>query len=667
MFAQNVIQVFSAVDVRNSQSTANYQTPNLFNTSNLNLTCSVSPISATLSGPLMNSDGTAPAFDGSGALQAGGNLLVDNSLLLTVTPASGTPVGPVNVCTGNGAIQDGQGIYLTDCFTAGYQVNAYSYIGQNPDTYVEPTTNQTIDAAGGVPPIDIHSSLVSGTQSVAISLADEGGLLTASTIFLTTNCTQGGVTGPATVTGNPIPPNPTPQQLTQTFSFNPTTTQVVGFVYDLSGAADANSLTINPNQPIPQVTDAPMEPSTFHTVFAPHTSFSTSECLIHTGELGADGKPACKLYTLTCTIGTGASATGAQCPVSAINNEVFTDIFDGPAFSLNVNHRYHDRDEEIDDNDFREGIGFLMAKEDWAGGPCTFDSASNLNIPCPQNLLTSFMGPGTFKGGGTSTNPNSTFLTVADVPEDRTHITVAGEQPWNWSRTRSVKVSFLSVPPNLHGSNLPGAETFVVSPIHGITYGISSATAPLPMPVNEPIQGDVTLANPAVAAGCPIPTSANPDPLPAANFEVEPTITFPADGQYLLHYFAQDCAGTQELKFTMDSSGVWSTNFRTRAINVDTTPPVITPSKLVLTGAVDSGGNYSVGEVVKVSYACSDAPSGAGVVACGNSYYATGTKYNTGTLTTQLNTKVKGKQTFTVLAYDGAGNSASESVSYTVK
>lgn len=665
--AQNVIQLFEAVNVRNSPTNASYRTPLSFNTSNLKLSCTASPIVATLSGPLMNTAGTAPLLDESGALQPGGKILVDNNILLAVTPATGTPTGPTNVCTGG--VADGQGIYVNNCFTSGYQNDASNGIltGQNPDTSLEPDTAQTIDASGGVAPIDIHSKLFAGTQNVTIGLADEGGFLASSTVFLTTNCALGGVTGPATITGNPIPPNPTPDQLTQGFDFNPTTTQVVGFVLDLSAAEDAGTLTIDPNGPIPQVTDSPLDAITFHKVYAPHTSFATSECLIHTGELGANGQPACKLYTLQCTLGTGAIASGAQCPVSTINNEVFSDIFDGPAFDLNVKHRYHDRDEQVDDDDFREGIGFLMANEGWTGGPCQFDSASHLNLPCPQNLLTNFSGPGMFKGDGTSTNPNSTFIVIADVPEDRTHIKIVGEQPWNWNKSRNVKVKFHSFPPNLQGSNLPGADTFVASPIHGITYGISSLSSALPMPVNEPIPGDVTLTNPVVAAGCPIPTKANPAPVPATDFEVEPIITFPSDGHYLLHYYAQDCAGTQELKFAMDSSGVWSTKFRTRPINIDTTPPVITPSKLVLTGAVDAGGNYSVGEVIKVSYACSDAASGAGVVLCGNAVYAAGTKYNTGTLTTQLDTKKKGTKTFTVNAYDGAGNSSSVSATYTVK
>ena len=51
-------------------------------------------------------------------------------------------------------------------------------------------------------------------------------------------------------------------------------------------------------------------------------------------------------------------------------------------------------------------------------------------------------------------------------------------------------------------------------------------------------------------------------------------VSVPADGNYALHYFAQDCAGTEELQFTK-SGGSWSTSFYTFPINVDTVNPVV--------------------------------------------------------------------------------------------
>ncbi|MGC1460848.1 MAG: hypothetical protein WA802_01520, partial [Terracidiphilus sp.] len=145
-------------------------------------------------------------------------------------------------------------------------------------------------------------------------------------------------------------------------------------------------------------------------------------------------------------------------------------------------------------------------------------------------------------------------------------------------------------------------------------------------------------------------------------------VTFPGDGQYLLHYFAQDCAGTQELQFVLNPANVenpapyWTTNFYTREINIDTTAPTV--SAITLSPA---GGTYKPGTLLTASYSCSDAPSGAGVVLCGTSAYGPETKYNTGTLKTQFRaTGPMGGKTFTVYAADGAGNTSSSFVTYTV-
>jgi hypothetical protein len=169
------------------------------------------------------------------------------------------------------------------------------------------------------------------------------------------------------VSGNTIPPNPTPQELTQTFAFNQTTNQVVGFEYDLSGAQSSNTLTINPNGSTPQTADLPINPATFQSNFVANTPFATSQCLIHTGELGGPlGAPAnqqaCKLYTLECTTGTGSAATGAQCPASTVANEVVSDIFDGPSFTM-------PGIVTPSGQSFNTGLGFLMASEGWGSEP----------------------------------------------------------------------------------------------------------------------------------------------------------------------------------------------------------------------------------------------------------------------------------------------------------
>lgn len=648
LHAQTAIQLFGPVDTVSSFPTTSFSNAYSFNTTNLNLTCDTSPIIATLSGPLMNAAGSAPALNSSGALQPGGNLLVDNNILVTVTPTGGAASQPVNVCSGGSGVND-EGLYNNSCFNGTYAVASGELSGQDPDTSLLPGSSQTVDAAGGLPPIDISSNLGAGSQLLQIALSDQGGWLTSSTVFLSTNCTQESVTGPAQVTGNVITSTPTPSQLTQSFTFNPTTGQAVGLVYDLSQANSAGTLTSSSlsNSPSPLTADSPLDPTQFQPVWVAGTPFATSYCLIHSGESLTNGisTPACKLYTLECTTAADPTPSGAQCPASTANNEAIQDIFDGPAFTLSDIRTPHGPT-------FHEGIGFLMASEPWTGGPCTFSQASGLeNLPCPQNLLTSFSGPGTYSDDGRTTHPNSNFISVAGVPEDLTSVGVQGELPDHWINRRTATLNFFSQPPNLTGVTIPGAASFIPSPIQSITYGISPAGS-VPLPAQEPIPNDITLTN--SATNCSTPPTAPVAP----NFAPGPQqLTFPADGQYLLHYFAQDCAGTQELLFTQ-TAGSWSTNFFTRPINVDTVPPAVTGP------ALTSAGPYKVGQPVYASYACSDATSG--VVLCGFNFYAPDSTFNTPTLKTRVDTSSPGTKTFWVLAADAALNFSTASITYTV-
>jgi hypothetical protein len=666
LLAQNSILVFGPVDTRASESTASYTAPVNFNTNNLNLSCPASPTAITA--VLSSTPNTVPS-------SSAGNVLVDNNITVSnsYSTSNGTvTTGPTEVCPLTGyAGPTG----FPNCFNwNGYGAPASSGFlnGQDPDTYVLPANEggdgvSTVDQLGGVAPIDISAQLVNGAQTVTFNLVDEGGWLTSSSLYLNTNCTQGAVTGPALVSGNTIPPNPTPQQLTQSFGFDGTTSQQVTFVYDLSGAQQ--TITVNSNGATPQVADLPINPATFQANFVANTSFATSQCLIHNGEQGGpvgqpQNQPACKLYTLQCTNGTGAAAAGANCPASTVANEVVQDVFDGPNFTLQDIRNPRGQV-------FHEGIAFIMASDDWGieagvppgtwnwnggtGGPCAFDPATDLNIPCPQNLLLSFTGPGTYSGTGETTRPNSTFISLAGVPEDHTSV-LYFPGLLGWVNTDKVPVQFSSQPPDLRGVNLPGASAFIPSPIQSITYGVSPASGPQPEPANEPINDDTTLTN----GTCPVPTAANPGPTTEPTFvPAVQTLNFTADGQYLLHYFAQDCAGTQELHF-QQVAGSWQTNFYTVPINVDTTPPVV--SSLTLNGALTSG-HYKVGEKVSVSYSCSDATSG--VVLCGVNFYLPGT-LNTGTITTPLSTTSAGTKTVTVFGVDAAGNFSSQSINYTV-
>jgi hypothetical protein len=634
MNAQTSIQVFGPVNVRPSASNASTN-PVTFSSSTLNLTCAAGA-TATLS-----------------SAAGGGNVLVDNNIQITTTSGS-TTTGPVNVCSGGTSDGSSQ-----DCFTASYQTpaGAGELTGQDPDTFLAPG-----GIGGGVPPINISGNLQTGSQQLVIGLVDSGGFLASSTIYLNTSCSVSGVTGPASITGNPISSTPTAPQLTQNFSFSTLTGKQIQFTYDLSAAEKAQeqgsgTLTITDGT-IPGASDSPVDPSTFIPVWVPGTSFATSSCLVHTGELLPSGAPACKLFTFECTVGTGSSASGAQCPVSTLPNEVFQDVFDGPAFTLPdiIN---------IFGPTFHQGIGFLMASEGWNGGQCMFDPDSGLGeLLCPQNILVSFSGPGGYVAKAQTTHPNSTFIPVLPVPEDLTTVTVQGQRPGAWISSHTANVTLSSQPPTFARVPPPfrprGAANFVASPIQSITYGISAPNS-VPTPA-MPASTDTTVTNPIAC-----PTSSNPTQPPATVFTPTPpqqSISIPdgADGNYLLHYFAQDCAGTSEFQFTRDRSGSWSTNYYTIPINVDTVAPVVVLSSPTLSPA---GGTYTVGQPVTATYSCTDERSG--VVQCGASRFPyTEALRSTGNITSRVNTLTLGPQTYTVTAVDAAGNTSSASVLYTV-
>jgi hypothetical protein len=393
-------------------------------------------------------------------------------------------------------------------------------------------------------------------------------------------------------------------------------------------------------------------------------------------------QPACKLFTLECTTGTGSNASGAQCPVSTVENEVLQDIFDGPVFNIsNIPTVVNGSPGPT----FHEGIGLLMASEgwgaeggvppgtwNWAGGPagpCTFDPASGLeNLPCPQNLITSFTGPGTTTGTGQTTHPNSTFISIYGVPEDLTTVAVTNSGgnpvslgPGNWTNNPNVYVNLSSQPPDVADASpaLPNAANFVAAPIQRISYGVTPA-ASLPLPINEPIAADTVVAN---SQSCPLPSSPGTPPAAVFSTGVQTLNLGSGDGNYLLHYYAQDCAGTQELQFTNtapDGSGVWATGFYTFPLNLDRVAPVV--SSITLS---PPGGSYFYDQIVTASYSCTDDRSG--VVNCGGQAFPVGT-LNTGTLTAPVPTTTAfGPQTFTVAAADAAGNPATpQSVGYTV-
>jgi hypothetical protein len=694
-------QILTPVDTQTSLSTAGYVAPLVadpINSTTLNLTCSASPIIATLSGPLGTQ--TAPPMPVTGT-PGGGNLLVDNNLWVTVTPSGGVAGTVTNVCqNAPGAVfassYDGQSIPSTptneqyNCFNSNYENNAGSFLGQDPDTYTGgPAAGQTVDAFGGVGPVDISYLMtpVPTNDEFTVNIADVdfGGYYTASTVYFTTNCTINGVSA-GNITGNPINTS-TSTNLSTTATFNPITGQSIGFTYNIP-----NPSTVTQNQvgSVTDFTDAAINQATFQSTYLDGTSFATANCLIHSGEL-LNGSPACKVYTLECTTPGNSAAAGDLCPVSDVANEVVEDSFDGPNFTLQPIY--------TPVGIFNEGIGLLMATDNWPTGnsptgQCDFAAESPYlaGVPCPQNLLISFNGPGSFGGSGLTGSANSTFISIYGIPQPLTAVFVAGQWPDAWVNTSKPQVYFLTEAPYLNAgadvfnSNgklvaLPNASNYIPAPIQSITYGISPAPASnVPLPITEPISTDTTVFNDPTtnsngnpASGLcvyPLPTTKSEPPfVPAVQ-----TLPSMADGQYLLHYYGEDCAGTQELQFAYSSAIVppattpigWQTNFHTYPINIDTHAPTIA---LTTTGAITGTQN----KALSVTYQCSDQTSlvngletGSGVVLCGTAIYLPETEYNTPKLTLPLVTSKVGTFTVTLYAVDGAGNTTPLQVTYTV-
>jgi hypothetical protein len=609
MQAQTSIPVLPSVYVRDSTTSASTSDPDIFGSQMLNLTCPAKP-----TGILSSNSG------------ADGNILVDNSLFLTSVQGTSNPIGPVDLCVG--------GSSSGSCFNTNYENNYSSYLGVDPDTFA---------ASGGLPPIDIGSYLAAGPNQLTIQTIDYGVVLTATTINLYTNCSSTGASTGGTISGNPIPSsNPPADVLTQTFSFSNTTNKIVQGVLDLSAANTAGTLTIQ-NNTIPIFSDIAFDATKWPSYVA-GTSLATSACLVHFGEVLPNGDAACKLYTIVCQVGTDPTLSGLNCPTSTDRNIAIEDIFDGPDFSLpNI---------YADGSTFHTGFGFLETSDDWAGGPCTFEPGSDQIFSCPENLLTLFTGPGTTKGTGTPNGHlNSSFISVGGVPEYLTSVSFnyyCSHQ--KWVNHHNVQATFKTIPPVVPKPN----NNFVASPVYSITYGVSAQDA-LPSP-EFPVPGDISLYAPA---GCTTPAPAKP-------FQPAPVAIDLPDGKYFVHYFATDCAGTEELKFYQDASHSWNTTFYTQELDIDTVKPVLVSGPTLSPAPTPVGGAlaYHKGTPVVVQYECADSLSG--IDKCGYITYSSPVA-DTGPLTMPVNTTKVGTFTVGVYVRDAAQNVGTEGyVTYTV-
>jgi len=339
-----------------------------------------------------------------------------------------------------------------------------------------------------------------------------------------------------------------------------------------------------------------------------------------------------------------------------VRNIVLRDVFDGPPLSLPDIIYTEGNFSEI----FHQGFGFLEASEGWTGGSCTFDPAAEQMFSCPSNLLTLFSGPGTFNNTGTpAPHLNSDFISVGPVPEYRTHVDLL---PWSadhiWVNSHDITATFNTrspiLPANFNGGNLNG---FKAAPLYGVTYGVAPLAGYPSVPSTEfPVPGDKTLLYPD---GCD---------LPAPTLYAWPSVTLHVteDGMYLVHFFATDCAGTEELYFQQDNTGSWFTTFYTAVMFVDTVKPeviagpVLNPEPTLINGKL----GYCKNQKVSALYQCMDDFSG--VAQCGDYTFANPVT-NPPPLRTGMDTSIVETRTFTVKVTDAAQNQGkSETVAYSV-
>jgi uncharacterized repeat protein (TIGR01451 family) len=608
--AAGAIKLFDPINVAASNPNATLQNLFAFKSETLSVSCAGTPTATLSSSP----DGL-------------GNVVVDNFLSLntTGTPQT-TPITTTNlvgnVCPAGGPSDQSQ----NDCFTSAYQ-NAASgggLDGTNPDTFAN-ASNGVLQggAAGGVSPINVNGQFSGNTTSATVTLLDGGGEVASSSLFLVTSCSSGGVQTGGTITANPLNPNQ-PGSLTPDFPFNTTSGKHITFSTNFLSANTFDGVTT------PSTSDTGLNQTQFAALVA-NSSAAPSICILLSGEVASDRvTPLCKAFTITCTNSSGMSA-GANCPQSLARTMLFETKLDSPD-TINI------------PTDGSTGPGLLMGTDGWvaSAAPCgTFASNDGVEAGqlCPQNPLTEFKGTGDPISGSTPRGVNSTFIPVLNMPLPQTAVTTTPAPVHaGWVNSRTVTINFSSVPASYSG---PGVNGFTPAPIGSFTYGTET---PVPDPT-FPASGDTTIPN----GTCPTGTAANP-------FNNSVPVTYASDGTFNnVHYFATDCASTEELLFTQNNNASvnWA-SYKTVSIKIDTMPPTIAPSFT----PSSTGNVFAVGETVHVAFGCMDERSG--IYSC----LGTGGLTDGGTVNTSASQV--GPHTFTITATDNAGNTTTQMVSYQV-
>ena len=614
-------------------------------TNSVTLSCPANPIVATLS--------STP--NGSGFVFQDNYIRVTppSNVQIEAAVSTDTPSG-VNVCTGG--TNDGG---FASCFQHAYEGVAPSFVGKNPDTAgatadAPPNSSPTFVQTFGVAPIDISGLLTANTtQTVKFELVDVGPpqpgfFLGSSTLDLLTNCTQTSVAPGGTVTTNPINPGDA-GSLVSTLPFDATQGQHIAFTINYSqGANNGNQVTIQPDT-VAHVTNLGIRQADFFNLVQ-GTSAGPAICLRHTGEVDPNThETLCKAYVLECTnSGTADGASdpaGANCGKSALRNLLYEGAFDSLDFPPGSNPIAP-----------FTGPGLLMGPDVWPDAAhCTFTNPELQTQLCPQDTLTEFFGAADPVAGGTARTTNSTFVPVINMPLP---LTLPLVLPWQHG---TLNVNFLSSPAIYIPTPSRPAHGFRAAPLEGVTFGVTPANQPVPEPT-FPVPGDNTLFNGGSASQCP----SAPGGLAFFHGVLRDSLGNPVllpEGRYNLHFFATDCASTEELnfKFSNNPTTNWA-QFKTVPVTIDNTPPVVSTIAL-------SPANPSKGQKVTASFSCSDPGlangtqgPGSGVALCGPYIFAGAP--STKTLTVTFTAGKPGVSSFSVTAADLAGNTVTKSINY---
>jgi hypothetical protein len=694
--AYGAIKLFDATTVGASVNGASFANLYTIGSKGLNLSCPASPVVVLSSTP--NGLDTLMSGEPAGI----GNVLVDNYISLSInnTPVqltvNGIPNSPAgNVCQGSDAAPDNfGGTFQQECFSVAYRSFITSLVGQNTDAITAAGNPLLNGAAGGIPYLNVSTFFPSGSDVASVSMQDAGGYVASSTLFLVTDCSQTGIVPGGTITGNPITGG-NPASQTQTFTFDSSPGQNISFTSSEQEAIQQTP-SLAPNGTVPQVTNFGIRQEQFDELVA-HTSAGPAVCLRMTGEVDpTTGKSLCKAFKLVCVDPLTGIASGDNC---VSGTDTARNLYDSAQFAspdappgVNflqsacanfmlvahkvANGRCAASSPPRPNPTTLIGPGFLLGSDNWltqnntpplySSTNCTFIGTLAGDL-CPLDTLTQFRGAADPLPGGRTGGRNTIYVPVVNKPLPFTHASIQGQggvetdegQMNGWVTSGNVTVNFTSFAATYNPTNTnPPSNGFMPAAPYSLTYGISSASVPVPDPTYA-VPGDTSNYNDPFVMhnfGAPLCQAGTP-----ASFTSNAVFAL-ADGVYNLHYFTTDCALTEELLFNPsgqqlnDPTANWA-RFPVLTFGVDTTLPTITIPIVSVSNSK-----------VTATYTCSD--TGSGIARCGPYKQVLSGTPLTGPssvpITDTTFPNAPGLHTVTVTVKDVAGNTASSKVTYRV-